>query len=360
MTTYDDKTKDIVASGGRFVLPLCKEYDDVIFKASYIVVPNIKCKGKITALFDLIVLGDIEAKEIDIKGRFVCLGNCTVSGSVVVQNEIWANDLCASNIESHDRIVAQEIDGGTIIADGSIVVGKILAVEKLAKTEKNILCGETAYGAGKVAANTIITGEPIDLDDGEDAVESPNLYRPVASQQQPAQAVAAPTEPMDLIAYGELKYASSGDFMEYLDFLISNFCDKESKVKFEHWKEVLSKAQAVRQSGIDEHSDIVVIIWLAEITWSDYFKNWEAVNDIFDAFEGHFKWLLARDKDAIGCEIDCYGKWLDALSILCRFGALIDRDVYNFAFELVVSNLGLKAKFVTERLNEKGWEVHGE
>jgi|GEM_PF-2280486 len=360
MTTYDDKTKGIVASDGRFILPLCKEYDDVTFKASYIVVPNIKCSGKITALFDLIVLGDVEAKEIDVKGRFVCLGNCTVSGSVIVQNEIWANDVRASSVEAHDRIVVQEIDGDTIIADGSIIVGKILAVEKLAKSAKIILCGETAYGAGKVAANTIITGEPIDLDGGEDAVESPNLYRPVSVQPQLTKAVVASTEPVDLVAHGELEYAPSGDFTGYLDFLTSTVYDDESKAKFARWKEVLNEAETVRQSGISEYSNIAIIIWLAEIAWSDYFKNWKAIDDIFDVFESHFKGLMARDKNAVGCTINTYDKWLEALSILSGFGALIDRNVYSVAFELVVSNLGLKAKFVSERLNEKGWEAHVE
>ncbi|MFT9055622.1 MAG: hypothetical protein ABF449_03205 [Ethanoligenens sp.] len=360
MTTYDDKTKGIVSSDGRFILPLCKEYDDLTFKASFIVIPSIKCKGKITALFDLIVLGDVEAKEIDVKGRFVCLGKCSINGSVVVQNEIWANDLRASNIESHDRIVAQEIDGDTIIADGSIVVGKILAVEKLAKSDKNIICGETAYGAGKIAANSVITGEPIDLDNGEDAVESPNLYRPVVTQSQPTQAVSTSTEPIDLIAHGESEYAPSVDFTGYFDFLISTVYDDELKAKFARWKEVLIGAETIIQSGISKYTNIAVFIWLVEIAFSDYFKNWDAVADIFISFENHFKVLVARDKEAIGCAIDSYDKWLEALSILSRFGALIDRTVYGVAFELVVSNLGLKAKFVSERLHEKGWEAHAE
>ena len=67
MTTYDDKSKNIIASGDCFILSQCKEYDDVTFKASYVVVSNIKCHGKITALFDLAVLGDVEAAEIDVK-----------------------------------------------------------------------------------------------------------------------------------------------------------------------------------------------------------------------------------------------------------------------------------------------------
>ena len=289
MTTYDDKTEGIVASGRQFVMPVCKECDDVTFKASYIVLSNLRCNGKITALFDLIVLGNVEANEIDVKGRFVCLGNCAVIGSIIVQNEIWANDLRASSIEARDRIIAHEIDGDIIIADGSIIVGKTLAVEKLVKSGKNILCGETAYGAGRVAAKIIITGEPLDLDDGEEAVESPYLYQSIATQPQSTQGDVAPTVVDDLISYGESEYAQSGEFTGYLDYLTSMIFDSESKAKFFRWKEVLSEAVAARQSGIGGYLNIAIIIWLAEIAYSDYFKNWAAVDDVFDAFETHFK-----------------------------------------------------------------------
>lgn len=73
MTTYDDKTKGAIASGRRFILPSFKQCDEATFKASYIVASDIKCDGKITALFDLIVMGTIEASEVDVKGRLYVL-----------------------------------------------------------------------------------------------------------------------------------------------------------------------------------------------------------------------------------------------------------------------------------------------
>lgn len=356
MTTYDDKTQGVFESEGRFILPQCNEYDDITFKASYIVVSNIKCKGKISALFDLIVLGDIEANEIDVKGMFVCLGKCTVSGSIVVQNEIWANDLSAlGSIECRDKIVAQEIEAHTIIADGSIVVGRILAVEKLAKSDKKILCGETAYGTGRVVTNAVITGEPLDLDNGVNAVLSPNTYLPVSPMPQPTRLDATSVEPEDIITHGESVYAPSGDAIGYLDFLTLAVYDEESKAKFTQWKEVINETEAIRKNGINEYTDIAIVIWLAELVGSVYFENWEALNSVFDSFQSHFKDLVERDRCAVECVINTYEKWLKALSILNRFGSLIDKAVYAIAFELVVSNLGLKAKFVSERLNEKGW-----
>lgn len=360
MTTYDDKTKGAMESGRCFILPKFKQCDEATFKASYIVASDVKCDGKITSLFDLIVLGSIEAAELDVKGKFVCLGKCDVKGTILVQNEIWVNDVRAKNIETNDRIVAQEIDGETIIADGSIVVGKILAVEKLAKSGKNILCGETAYGSGKVVANTIITGEPLDLDEGEEAIVSSRTYTPsVAQTQSVADSSSKASKSLDLISYGETEYAPLGNFRGYLDFLISVAFDYESKDKYARWRVVLEEAERVCQSGIGGYSNIALVIWLTEITTSSYFQNWDKITDLFDTFEKHFRDLVEDSGDFLTCSIDSYSDWLEALSILSRFGALVEETVSRSAFELVVSNLGLKAKFVSDRLNEKGWQANG-
>ena len=360
MTTYDDRTEEAIECGGRFILTAFRPCTEVTFKASYIVASDIKCDGKVTALFDLVVLGDIEAAELEVNGRFVCLGKCEVSGSIIVQYDIWANDVRAANIETHDGIVAQAIDSDTIVADGRIVVGRILAVGRLAKSEKNILCGETAYGAGKVAANTVITGEPLDLDDGEEAVISPRIYIPSAIQSQPASASAVATEPAGLISHGETEYAPLGDLKGYLDFLTSAAYEDETKAKFARWASVLGEAETVCRSGIRKYTNVAMVIWLAEIAGSEYFRNWDKIDHLFDAFESHFKGMIQRDRNGIGCAIRSYSEWLEALAVLSRYGALIDGTVYSVAFELVVSNLGLKAKFVSERLDEKGWEAHAE
>jgi hypothetical protein len=357
MTTYDDKTNGAIESGRNFILPDFTPCDEVTFKASYVIASDIKCVGKIIALFDLVVLGSLEASEVDIKGRFVCLGNCKVSGSIIVQNEIWVNNIQAEKIEVHERIVAEEIEGSTIFADGSILVGKILAVKKFAFSHKNIICGETAYGAGRIAANTVITGEPLDLDNGVEAIISPSTYIPNITQSE-LPAIEVATETTTLISYGEMEYAPLGDFRGYLDFLISASCDNDEKVKFNRWKNTLNEAETTLQSGIDSYINVAILIWLTEIVASDYFKNWKKIFELFDAFENHFKKVVHTDKNAIKCFIESYNEWLGALTILNRYGALIDNTVYDVVFEMVVSNLGIKAKFISERFNEKGWKIH--
>lgn len=351
MNIFDDKTDGIIESNGGLILPVFEACSDAIFKASYIVASNIKCSGKITALFNLTVLGDVKAAELEIKGRFICTGKCVIDGALIVQNDIWAEGIRADAIESHDRIVVQEIDADTVKADGDIIVGKILAVTKLAHSGKNILCGETAYGSGKVAAITVITGEPIDLDDGKEAVVDPNSYKPKVVAGTP------PTQAENTIANPD--FISTGDWSGYLDWLIENTANKSDKQQFKAWKEKLSKVDGLVRNGFIDCRDLTLLIWTVEIACSDYFCKWSQVKALLDAIDKHFSVLAQTDKTSIACVVDSYGELLQALDILNRYGDSMDRPVFEVAFEMLMSYFGLKSKFVMDRLNEKGWKTYG-
>ena len=355
MSIYDDQTKEIVKSDGRLLLPIFKECSEATFKASYVVASDIKCTGKITALFNLTVLGNLEAKELDVKGRFICTGKCSIDGALIVQNDIWAEDIQAEVIESHDRIFAQTIDASTVHAGGDIIVGRILAIEKLAQSGNNIICGETAYGAGRVAANTVITGEPIDLDDGMDAVVSPNSYSPIES------AASSDSQMKDVVNINHIPdFASSGDWSGYLDWLIINSTVTSEKTRFSDWKNILSKVEGIIRNKNIELNDLSLLIWTTGIVSSDYFSGWTQAHDLLNAINKRFASVVNTDKKNISCSLESYSELLQALDILSQYGGSMDSKVYGLAFGMLISNFGLKAKFVTERLNEKGWKAHGE
>lgn len=354
ISIFDDKIKGIIESNDRLILPKFKYCSEAIFKASYIVASDVKCEGKITALFDLTVLGNIEASDLEVKGRFVCTGRCDIRGTVIVQNDIWVEDIQAGSIETRDKIVAQEIDVGTVKADGNIVVGKILAVEKLAQSAMNILCGETAYGSGKVAAHAVITGEPIDLDEGEEAVIAPYSYTPTT-----ADTVCTVAAEVDLIAQRNALFASSENWPAYLDLLDkSAFCE-EDKSRFKRWCGTLSEAEIFTRHETEHYNNLALLIWVIEIANSYYFKDWLFTSSLLTDLNKYFAKLVRRDKSKVICSIKNYREWLQALEVLRIYGESMDKMVYNVAFELIVSNLGLKAKFVSERLDEKGWKANG-
>lgn len=289
MILYDDKTKDAIKAENQLIFPNINESDDITFKASYIISGDLHCTKKIFALFDLIVFGNVTAEEIDIKGRFVCMGRCSVSGTIIVQNDIWAEDIQAKSIICQDRIMGQSLDADTIIADGNIIIGKTLAIEEEAKTYQNVICGETAYGAGKIVASSILTSEPLDLDDGVEALESPFQYVPQSSY-------SGTTE----LSKESAKYAKNNDYSGFLSKLMKN-PDEKMKLRFGHYLTVLKAVEMAYPASISEFKDVALLIWLIEISNSDYFNGWPKIKEWTEFVLSHFK-EMAEGKSSGGHE----------------------------------------------------------
>lgn len=281
MVVYDDKTSNAIVSGTQMLIPSCQNSEDVTFKASYIVSSDLSCQGKVTALFDLVVFGDVHADEIDVKGRFICMGHCIVSGAIVVQNDMWCEDVQAASITCHDRIVAQSIDADSIFADGSIIIGKTLAIEKKAQTNQNIICGETAYGAGKIIASSILTVEPLDLDDGEEALESPFQYSPKTQSESKVK-----------ISTESAKYEKNNDYAGYIAALIKN-SEGPIQKQLKKYLTVLKAVEMAGPSSISEFRDAALLIWLVEMSNSDYFRGWSTISEWTEVVLTHFQNVAA-------------------------------------------------------------------
>ena len=310
MVVYDDKTSNSITSGTQLLIPSCQSSEDVTFKASYIISSDLSCQGKVTALFDLVVFGDIHADEIDVKGRFICMGHCIVSGAIVVQNDMWCEDIQAASITCHDRIVAQSIDVDTIFADGNIIIGKTLAIENKAQTNQNVICGETAYGAGKIIASSILTVEPLDLDDGEDALESPFNYTPMIKNEGIVEASKESTI-----------FEKNNDFSGYIASLMINIDDDKQK-RLKKYLDVLKTVELAELSSISELRDTSLLIWLIDISKSDYFNSWNTIK-----------------------------KWTE--SILCHFQNIAEGKITSSSFEKPVNNL-LKGNIVFHKRLGRG------
>ena len=411
---FDASTKEVFSAGRTLLIQDVDEDSDIVFKASFTVLEDIKCLGTVTALFDLIVLGNIECKRIDVKGRFVCLGNCDVEEAIIVQNEIWANDIKASSIVCHDRINAQEIDSEIIKADGNIVVGKTLAIEDHAETYQNIICGETAYGAGKLVANTIVTAEELDMDDGEEALENPFVFNPSNSSNT---------------LMGDLEiYVKKNDYQSFFKILTTKAGSDIDAL--ERAYSVFKAMNTAYPDGVADFKDVTLLLWIIEISNSDYYVVWPQIHNWLKAVKEHFDNLIhGRETsqnhpktanelnvgnvvlhstfgkgvvtelsgggkyakvefDEVGlkefplpngikflkvisekqgitsdeirrlivCDISSYDEWLVALSILNTNKVTLGEDLYNAIYDLLLAHIGLKTKYIKDRLREKGWD----
>ena len=415
MAIYDDKTQGIIKSGNYFFINAIKSRTEAIFKASYIVGSSLHIDGKITASFDLIIVGDVEAEDIDIKG---CLGNCDVQNSITVQGKIFGKNIRAKDIEAHDEITANEIVTDVINADGNIIIGQTLAVEELAKSGQKIICGETAYGAGKISAQEIITGEELDMDDGmKSVVDIPNrIYLGDTNENQRAKLCK--------------KYAIRNDYNTYLNELHKNEDDKILLGALSRWRKTLDTVSGIIKQNKFICYDIGLLLSLIELSNSSYLSGWERLAQWQQLFIDKFKKMankeeleipksltldnlfvnqkvrnttygtgviktlskagivkatvafdsgktvefimdiaiknfsLAEDDVLSPDEIfnmlfikpQSYGEWLSYLNVLKTHGDKLNKNLYNLSMDLIYSSIGIKAKFIMDRLNENGWK----
>lgn len=419
MAVYDDKTPGIIKSGNYSMISSVKSRTEAVFKASYIVASGIQVEGKITALFDLIVIGDVVAHDIDVKGKFVCLGNCQVGNSVTVQDNLFVKEIRAKSIEVHDDITAQEIDVDVLRADGNVIVGQTLATEELAYSEQNILCGETAYGAGRISAHAIITGEELDMDDGEDAVVDPSkiIFDDNSDNKK---------------SVNGKKYAEKNDFESYFEELFDNCgTDDIKRYTFVRWLRILKRAFEVEKQTDFECYDVGMLLGLTEICFSEYFSGWETIANWQKDFLNKFNKMangesvsqetkltvktlsvgqrLVHSTYGIGSIIDIkkkdktlvevlfdsgkklsfqmeialkffsradaptaeeiinklyimpeeFEEWAAYLKILRVYGHVFSPKLAERAMDLLCSKLGVKSKFVLDRIKENGWSDDG-
>lgn len=414
---FDDKTKGVITTGKSLVISEVDEDEEIVFKASFLVAGDLKCATKITALFDLVVIGDLECKDIDVKGKLICLGNCMVHNAVDVQNEIWVNEIRASKIVCHDRIICQGIDADRVKADGNILVGKTLAIEDRAETFQKILCGETAYGAGKLVANTIITAEPLDMDDGEDSLENPFVFKPEGSSST---------------LFEDLQqFVSNNNYIGYFEAL-SAIENDDNRDKFERAQRVFQVMNSAFPDQISEFRDVSLVLWLIEMVKSDYFLIWPQVPKWLSVMIDHFTNLIngrettqfvpkpaktmtegnvvshvsfgrgivtgieegskgkyvnivfddhgtkkfpipnslhffkiisekaglssSEIRNSVECNINGYDEWVAALTILNANKTILGDGLYDAIYDKLLSQIGLKSKFIHDRMREKGWE----
>lgn len=419
MAVYDDKTSGIIKAGDRdncFIISNVKSRTEAVFKASYIVASSMRISGKITALFDLIVLGDVEADDIEVKGKFICMGDCTVENSIIVQDKMFAKQVKAKNIEVHDQITAQEIDVDVIKADSNIIVGQTLATEELAFSEQNILCGETAYGAGKISANSIITVEELDMDDGVDAVVNPNI---IVFEGQNVKSG---------FDFGK-KHIDKNDYEAYFSDLWVD-CDDVMQYNIVRWRRALSEVEKIVKGKELECFDLGLLLTLTEINFSSYFKGWDTISQWWNSLFKHFNSIangeglgvekkismadftinqrVRHDKygtgkvtgtrkasgetmadimfdggKTISFKLDIaikffslekeskytpeelkeklfiapieYGEWLAFLSIMEMYDHMYSPNLNKILNDLLYSKIGLKTKFIEERIKDNGW-----
>lgn len=415
MVFYDDKVAGVTNNKGNLSIDAVQANEDITFKASFVVTGDLSCAGKVTGLFDLIVLGNVYAKEIDVKGRFVCLGECVIEDSVVVQYDIYANTMRAESVVGREQIVAGSMDVGTVSSEGNIIVSKVLSVNNRAETQQKILCGETAYGSGAIAAACVLTGEPLDMDDGDEIETPPCKYESKGTAYQ--QNSAPEKNP----------FIQGNDFKEYIYSCLIP-AEESKKATFERYLEVLKKVEMFASTQFTGVKDAALLLSMIELSNSPYFSDWETIRQWTQEFRDYFSELIVEKafdasklkpiydlrvglhvwhekykkgiveniimfngnrfaevlfedfgkkkftaleksgkfkkieddavsstsgKGSVQCDVRSYSEWISAIHTLENNKEFLGKELYVIINELLIDKMGLKGKYIEDRFKPK-------
>jgi hypothetical protein len=423
---FDDKTGHNAKSIGYTAKVITTSYPEITFTASYVVLSDLLCHGKIDAHFNLIVLGNLTAVELDVKGKFVCLGKCSVENKITVGGSIVAGEITAGEIEVQETITARELDVRRVKAKEQIVITKTLSVEELVQSVKGVLCGETIFSSGKIDAKILLTAEEPDLDGGiivkgkpyivgNSMTATQNVSQPATTvQENPIKAIKT------LIARGE--YRAINDILQrlgstteakrissYLSILQKAQAEVAAKkpklISFLRLIEVVNdecfvgaanverllmqyenlieppkeekKKQpfdisAVRAGQTVEHKTYGdgIITERVDNTFTVRFQNGTEKKFILPAALPHIKINVPRSDvqkepqaqsyEHIELGISAYSDFIEAISLLRKYGGKLSAELFKFSFEAVYEKIGVKTHFLDREFTERGWRKHGE
>ena len=152
-----DSSDNII--GSKNVLGAFITGDVVIFNESYIVVGNETSAKKISATYDLTVIGNITIDEIVVNGKLTVLGNISAK-RITCENTF----ICQGHIEADDiyvgaDIIADSIKCGKFSCEGNALIKTTIDIDQSMKTEKMLVACEGIMGEGSFSAPNAIAKE---------------------------------------------------------------------------------------------------------------------------------------------------------------------------------------------------------
>lgn len=158
---YD--SSDIII-GDKNILEAIDCEDVVLFNESYVVIGEETHARIIRAAYDLTIIGDLSASEIQINGTL------TVTGSLVAQKVNCSNSLlCQGNVTVDDiyvggDMIAASVKCSDFMCDGNAIIRTTIDIDKSSRTEKTMVACEGIIGGGTFAAMNAIANEYFEFD----------------------------------------------------------------------------------------------------------------------------------------------------------------------------------------------------
>lgn len=159
-TIQFDTSETVV--GGVNITKAVQEDKKLLFNESYTVVGDRLSAPSLYACYDLTVLGDLEVKEIEVRGNLYVMGNLKAM-RVSCLKAIF----CSGNIEADivfcSEIVANDISCQTLTCLGNIIARTTIDIGSSLRSEKTVVAGEGILGGGEFSAQNAVAAEYFDF-----------------------------------------------------------------------------------------------------------------------------------------------------------------------------------------------------
>ena len=147
-----------IVLGGKNILEAFDSSGVAIFNESYTIIGEETTAKKISATYDLTVIGNLTVDEIHVNGDLTIIGNITA------QKLICANSfVCRGNANIQDisvgSIVAKNVKCDKFVCDGNALIETTIDINESSRTEKTMVAGEGIVGDGNFAALNAIACE---------------------------------------------------------------------------------------------------------------------------------------------------------------------------------------------------------
>lgn len=152
---YD--TSDIVI-GGKNILEAFETDDVVIFNESYTIIGSETSAKKISATYDLVIIGNVTVDEIVVNGKLTVIGDIsanklTCANTLVCQGHIDVDHLFVGSV------IAKSIKCVEFVCDGNALIETTIDIDKSSRTERTMVACEGIVGAGNFVALNAIANE---------------------------------------------------------------------------------------------------------------------------------------------------------------------------------------------------------
>lgn len=167
MSNYAGKLRQYDSSddaiGGKNVIEAFKSDDIVIFNESYTVIGEETSAKKISATYDLTIIGDVTVDELIVNGELTVIGNITAK-SLNCANTL----ICQGNVNVDElyvgAIVAKSIKCVKFVCDSNALIETTIDIDESSRTEKTMVACEGIYGQGSFEALNAIANDFFEFD----------------------------------------------------------------------------------------------------------------------------------------------------------------------------------------------------